>query len=75
MVSRGVGLPRDVAVCIRTPDGREHRARSGSDGAATLEGDPGELLLYLGGRRGASTARLGGDATAVERVAAGQLGF
>lgn len=48
-------------------------ARHGSEPRAVLDGPPGELLLYLSGRRSASRAELGGDPEAMDILATTDL--
>lgn len=49
--------------------------RAGSEGRATLTGDPVELLLYLYGRRDPAQVRLDGDPEAVDRVRRASFGI
>jgi uncharacterized protein (TIGR03085 family) len=64
---RGVGVE-----LVRTT-GATKRIRQGSP-TVRLVGAPGELLLYLFGRREVAEVELAGDAGAVERVQTAQLG-
>lgn len=64
---RGVGL--DLVV----PGRGRIVARRGSP-AATLTGSPGELVLYLFGRRAVADVELDGPASAVEAVSLADLG-
>ncbi|HEX2153929.1 MAG TPA: TIGR03085 family metal-binding protein [Acidimicrobiia bacterium] len=49
--------------------------RHGDEPRAVLTGPPGELLLYLSGRRSAAEVALTGDETAAERLRAAELGI
>lgn len=49
--------------------------RKGSEPRAELSGPPGELLLYMSGRRSASRASVGGDPAAAETLANADLGI
>ena len=46
----------------------------GPEPRAVLEGPPGELLLYLSGRRSPAQVDLGGDATAAAALSSAELG-
>jgi uncharacterized protein (TIGR03085 family) len=64
---------KGAALTLRTPDGRE-RAVSTTGGAVTMTGAPGELTLYMSGRKEAAAVSLEGDATAVAIVHAARFG-
>jgi len=68
---RGAGLE------LRRPDGETVVARPTPDGgpSAALVGRPGELVLYLFGRRTAADVELTGDAEAVALVEGASLGI
>lgn len=55
-----------VGIVLRTPKGRKHTAKRGSD-PVTIVGEPGELLLYVFGRDVAQVS-LEGDTAAVTAV-------
>ena len=60
-----------------SPDGEAVVARPTPDGgpSAVLTGRPGELVLYLFGRRSAADVELTGDADAVAVVEGASLGI
>jgi uncharacterized protein (TIGR03085 family) len=60
--ARGIGL--DLVAADGSADGRVIHARQGSP-LATLSGTPGEITLYLTGRRSAAHVELGGAPEAV----------
>jgi uncharacterized protein (TIGR03085 family) len=66
---RGAGLELQWAGTAKTV-----RARRGEP-AARIAGPPGELLLYLFGRRGAAQVEVSGPAAAVEAVRRAQFGM
>jgi uncharacterized protein (TIGR03085 family) len=64
---------KGAALTLRTPDGRE-RAVSATGGAVTMTGAPGELTLYMSGRKEAAAVSVEGDAIAVAIVHAAGFG-
>ena len=64
---------KGAALTLRTPDGRE-RVVSTTGGAVTMTGAPGELTLYMSGRKEAAAVSVDGDATAVAIVHAAGFG-
>jgi hypothetical protein len=56
------------------PDGRIIQARRG-DVTATLTGRPGEIALYLSGRKAAAHVELGGPPEAVTALGAARFGI
>jgi uncharacterized protein (TIGR03085 family) len=63
-----------VRLELRTPDGRSRTAGSG-DATVTITGPPGELSLFLAGRRDAAHVELDGPDDAVARVRGADLGI
>src|SRR5690606_40098085 len=49
--------------------------RHGAEPRAVLSGPPGELILYLMGRRSAARVQLSGDSAAVEALEKAKLGI
>ena len=66
---RGVGLELVWAGTAKTVQARRQEP------TARLAGPPGELLLYLFGRRGAARVEVSGPATAVEALRHAQFGM
>jgi len=64
---------KGAALTMRTPDGRE-RVVSTAGGAVTMTGAPGELTLYMSGRKEAADVAIEGDPTAVAIVHAAGFG-
>jgi hypothetical protein len=64
---------KGAALTLRTPDGRE-RVVSTTGPAVTMTGAPGELTLYMSGRKEAAHVVIDGDPTAVAVVHAADLG-
>jgi uncharacterized protein (TIGR03085 family) len=64
---------RGAALTLRTPDGRE-RVVSTDGGAVTMTGAPGELTLYMSGRKEAADVTLEGEHVAVAIVHAAGFG-
>ena len=63
----------NLDLTLERPTGESIRIGSGHR-PATLIGEPGELVLYLFGRRQHSQVRLSGDPEAVHEVQTGRLG-
>jgi uncharacterized protein (TIGR03085 family) len=64
---------RGAALTLKTPDGRE-RVVSTDGAAVSMTGAPGELSLYMSGRKEAAVVTLDGDAAAVAIVRAAGFG-
>jgi uncharacterized protein (TIGR03085 family) len=64
---------KGAALVLRTPDARE-RTVSTSGKAVMLTGTPGELALYLGGRKGAAQVTFEGDPDGIAIVQQASLG-
>jgi len=64
---------KGAALTLRTPDGRQ-RVVSTTGAAVTMTGPPGEIALYMSGRKEAAEVVLEGDPTAVAIVHAADLG-
>ncbi len=66
-----------VGLDLQRPDGRTVAARPARDGspAATLTGEPGELVLYLMGRTAAAHVALDGPEAAVRAVRDASFGI
>jgi uncharacterized protein (TIGR03085 family) len=62
-----------AALTLRTPDGRE-RVVSTHGGAVTMTGAPGELTLYMSGRKEAADVAVDGDPVGVAIVHAARFG-
>ncbi len=65
---------RGAALKLQTPDGRE-RVVSTEGVPVTMSGPPGELTLYMSGRKEAAEVTLDGDATAIAIVRAASFGI
>jgi uncharacterized protein (TIGR03085 family) len=65
---KGTGLD------LMTPAGDVIHARVGTP-LATLSGTPGEIVLYLSGRKGAAQVTMGGPPDAVDTVRAAKFGL
>jgi hypothetical protein len=63
-----------VGVDVRTPDGREAQVKGGSD-PVVLRGTPGELLLFLFGRRSVAQVEVEGSDAARQAVMTAPLGI
>ena len=63
----------DVALTLRMPDGREKQVTKAGRSAVMI-GDPGELALYLSGRKGAAVVTFEGDDSAVAVVKNAKFG-
>ncbi len=69
-------VPRGVGLEFEAPGREVVVARRGDPGRiARLAGEPGELTLYLAGRRAAADVALTGDADAVTAVQEAKLGL
>lgn len=66
-----ISLPSGVALRLATKAGGERWVGSRGRRTVSLNGDPGELLLYLMGRRAQSHAEVLGDPTGVADLEAG----
>ena len=64
---------RGTSLTLHTPDGRT-RVVSTDGPSVSLTGDPGELALYLAGRKEAAVVKLDGAPTAVAIVEAANFG-
>jgi len=64
---------KGAALTLRTPDARE-RVVSAEGLAVTMTGPPGELSLYMAGRKEAAEVVLDGDAAAIAIVHAAAFG-
>jgi uncharacterized protein (TIGR03085 family) len=71
MLTRSI---KGAGVVLRRPSGDQIVARKGEP-AATLTGEPVDLLLYLFGRRGAAQVELTGDPAAIAAVSGAKLGL
>jgi uncharacterized protein (TIGR03085 family) len=65
---------RSVGLELRTPDGRT-RVLSAREPKVTLTGSPGELVLFLSGRKEAAVVEYDGPPEAVALVIAAKLGI
>jgi uncharacterized protein (TIGR03085 family) len=63
-----------LGITAANPDGRSARLRPGADGVV-VRGAPGELLLWLFGRRDAARVALVGSAPARDRARTARLGL
>lgn len=64
----------DVDLTLATPDGETKHVGGGSR-PVTIRGRPGEIVLFLSGRRDAAEVDLTGDTDAVAEVRTGKLGL
>lgn len=64
---------KGAALTLHTPDGRE-RVVSTDGAAVSMTGAPGELTLYMSGRKGAAVVELEGDPAAIAIVQAASFG-
>ena len=70
---RGV---KDTRITLQTPDGGERSlGRKDAPHDVTLTGTPGELLLYLSGRRSFAEVKITGSPAGQARMAAASLGM
>ena len=78
MLQRGARLQlrkvKDVGVELARPEGASFTARRGSP-VVRMVGHPGELVLYLMGRKAHADVRFEGDAAAVAAVRSAELGI
>jgi uncharacterized protein (TIGR03085 family) len=65
---------KGAALTLRTPDGRE-RVVSTTGAEVTITGTPGELTLYLAGRKEAADVAIDGEPTAIAIVHAASFGI
>jgi uncharacterized protein (TIGR03085 family) len=65
---------KGAALVLRTPDGRE-RVVSTSGAPVTLTGTPGELALFMSGRKEAAEVATDGDPTGIAIVLAAEFGL
>lgn len=73
MLVRGVKATR---ITLRTADGGERTlGRADSPHQVELTGEPGELLIYLSGRRGSAEVKITGSPAGQARLAAAPLGM
>ena len=64
---------KGAALTLRTPDGRE-RVVSTTGDTVTMTGAPGELTLFMSGRKDAAEVTLDGEATAIAIVQGANFG-
>jgi uncharacterized protein (TIGR03085 family) len=64
----------DIDLTVARPDG-ETKPVGGGSRPVTLKGRPGELTLFLAGRRDAADVELTGETEAVDEVRTGKLGI
>jgi uncharacterized protein (TIGR03085 family) len=64
----------DVDLTLALPDG-ESKSIGGGSRPVTITGRPGELTLFLSGRREAADVELHGETEAVDEVRTGKLGI
>jgi uncharacterized protein (TIGR03085 family) len=64
---------KGAALSLRTPDGRE-RVVSTEGAAVVITGAPGELTLYMSGRKEAAVVELDGEPTGIAIVHAAKFG-
>jgi uncharacterized protein (TIGR03085 family) len=75
MGSRIAGMRlRGTALVLETPDGRSRAVGRGKE-TVTIQGAPGEIVLFLSGRKSAARVDLTGPPDAVARVQAAKLGI
>jgi uncharacterized protein (TIGR03085 family) len=73
LLVRGV---KATHITLRTPDGGERSlGRADAKHQVTLTGDPGELLLYLSGRRAYAEVKVSGSPAGQAQLAAASLGM
>jgi uncharacterized protein (TIGR03085 family) len=73
LLVRGVKATR---ITLTTPDGGERSlGRDDAPNDVTVTGDPGELLLYLSGRRAFAEVKVTGSPAGQARLAAASLGL
>jgi uncharacterized protein (TIGR03085 family) len=71
MATRGI---KGVRVELTTPDGAVIHSGKGDD-VVTITGTPGELILFLGGRKDAAHVELDGPVDALATVTGAKLGI
>jgi uncharacterized protein (TIGR03085 family) len=64
----------DIDLTLALPDGEQKHVGGGSR-PVTMTGTPGELTLFLSGRREAAQVELSGETPAVDEVRTGPLGI
>jgi uncharacterized protein (TIGR03085 family) len=64
---------KGAALTLRTPDGRE-RVVATEGKAVTMNGEPGELSLFMAGRQGAAVVTFDGDPEGIAIVRAAKFG-
>ena len=73
LLLRGIGSTR---ITLTTPEGAERSVgRKASEQLVTVSGAPGELLLFLTGRRAVAEVRITGSQAGQARLAAARLGL
>jgi uncharacterized protein (TIGR03085 family) len=67
---------KGTRLTLQTPDGGERSlGRADSPDQVTVTGEPGELLIYLSGRRGFAEVKITGSPAGQARLAAAPLGM
>jgi uncharacterized protein (TIGR03085 family) len=78
LLKRGAGLMtrsmKGTTLELARPDGDTIVARRGDD-TVRITGSPGEIVLYLYGRKAVADVELDGDAGAIEKLGAADLGI
>jgi hypothetical protein len=67
-------VPSPFGVVLETPAGDKIVAKRG-DPSVTITGRPGEITLYLSGRRDAAEVTVSGDAAAIDALRGSSLGL
>ena len=73
-MARLAGRRSPVGLIFRRPDGQAVVARKGTP-VVTVDGEPGELLLFAMGRQATARVELAGDADAIARVRSAKFGI
>lgn len=73
-MARVLGRKSPVGLVLRRPDGRTAVARRGAP-VVTVTGDPGELVLFLFGRKEQVRVETAGDKEAVTKLSEAELGL
>ncbi|MGH9088833.1 MAG: TIGR03085 family metal-binding protein [Acidimicrobiales bacterium] len=73
-LARPAGRKAGVGLVVEAPGFGQVSARHGPP-SATLSGPPGELVLYLFGRKDVARVGLTGDPSAIEKVAGADVGL